>query len=561
MSDRRVALLIANEQYEDEDLRQLVAPAHDAEGLATVLADAEIGGFEVETLLNAPSYQIRRTVEEFFDDRKRHDLLLLYISGHGIKDTDGKLYFATTDTSRKLLRATAVSAAFVNEIMHRSRSRRQVLLLDCCYSGAFARGMFVRAGRTISAGEYFQEGRGHVVLTASDALQYAFEGEQIKGEGSRSVFTQALVNGLATGEADLDADGQISVDELYDYLYDRVTDQMPEQKPRKWVFDLEGEIIIARNPNPAVKPAALPPELQDSMADLRPWVREGAARQLGRLLQSDDEQLALAARAALTQMMDDDSQQVRRVVAGILETARERQQPEEGERQPEPAAVARKETKDPAAATEKTGRPRSTPLLSLPRRPFTWLGRLRVGGRRIAQVPTPLRLWLMWMAAGTVGWAAGWAATEAGFRPGLWEGLGQILSWIVFGVLFGAGLATMQWLVLRSRLRRPRRWLLATFAGVTMGWAVFEGATWTVFGALFGLGLGAIQWLILRRQFHRAYWWIVASVAGWAAGFSLVEQTTPPYELVPAGAVAAATTGVALVWLLQQPRSGADGGA
>lgn len=552
MSDRRVALLIANEQYEDEDLRQLVAPAQDAESLATVLADAEIGGFEVETLLNAPSYRIRRTVEEFFDDRKRHDLLLLYISGHGIKDTDGKLYFATTDTSRKLLRATAVSAAFVNEIMHRSRSRRQVLLLDCCYSGAFARGMFVRAGRTISAGEYFQEGRGHVVLTASDALQYAFEGEQIKGEGSRSVFTQALVNGLATGEADLDADGQISVDELYDYLYDRVTDQMPEQKPRKWVFDLEGEIVIARNPNPAVKPAALPPELQDSMADLRPWVREGAARQLGRLLQSDDEQLALAARAALTQMMDDDSQQVQRVVAGILETAREGQ--------PKPAAVAREETTDPAP-TETPGRSRSTALLSLPRRPFTWLDRLRVGGRRIADARTPLRLWLTWVAAGTVGWAAGWAATEAGYRPGLWARLGQILSWILIGVLFGAGLATMQWLVLRSRLRRPRHWLLATFAGVTIAWAVFEGATWTVFGALFGLGLGAIQWLVLRRQFHRAYWWIVASIAGWAAGFSLAERVTPPYELVPAGAVAAATTGVALLWLLQFPRSSANGEA
>lgn len=555
MTEKRVALLIANSQYEDEELGQLVAPAQDAEGLAGVLADTDIGGFEVETLLNEPSYRIRRSIEAFFDGRKRHDLLLLYISGHGIKDADGKLYFASTDTSRKLLRATAVSAGFVNEIMHRSRSRRQVLLLDCCYSGAFARGMFVRSGQTISTGEYFREGRGHVVLTASDALQYAFEGEQIKGEGSRSVFTQALVNGLATGEADLDQDGQISVDELYDYLYDRVTDQMPEQKPRKWIFDLEGEIVIARNPHPAVKPAELPPELRDSMADLRPWVREGAARQLGRLLQSDDEGLTLAAYAALTQMMDDDSQQVRRVVARILEGAPGAQPSGERERQPGPATVVKKEMEQTATGEMRKSRP--APFSSLPRLRLRWMGRLKAHGRSLTVTRTQLFLWLAWVAAGAVGWTVGWAAMEAGFRVGLRALLGGTFSWVVFGALFGAASGVMQWLVLRPHFDRAYRWFLATFAGVTFGWTVLEGASWTQFGALFGIGLGSAQWLVLRQRFDRAHWWILASAAGWAAGFSLAEAMPAPYELVPAGPVAAATTGLVLVWLLQASRSGA----
>jgi len=42
-------------------------------------------------------------------------------------------------------------------------------------------------------------GKGRVVLAASDATQYSFEGNQITGEGTRSVFTRFLVEGLTTG--------------------------------------------------------------------------------------------------------------------------------------------------------------------------------------------------------------------------------------------------------------------------------------------------------------------------------------------------------------------------
>jgi formylglycine-generating enzyme required for sulfatase activity len=319
MAEGRSALIIAVSQYQDTGLRQLVAPAQDAEALARVLEDPAIGGFKVAILSNQPSHQVNREIEAFFANRHREDLLLLYFSGHGIKDEEGRLYFATTDTDRKFLRTTAVAAALINDVMHHSRSRRQVLILDCCYSGAFARGMtMVKADTTVDAGEYFREGRGQFVLTASDALQYAFEGDEIKGEGVCSVFTNTLVRGLETGEADLDGDGKISCDELYDYLHDRVTDRMPQQKPRKWAFAVEGEIIIARNPHPVVKPTALPAELQQSIENPLPGVREGAARHLRDLLQHSNKRLAVAAHAALLRLAEDDSQKVQAVVAEIL---------------------------------------------------------------------------------------------------------------------------------------------------------------------------------------------------------------------------------------------------
>ncbi len=320
MAENRSALIVAVSEYQDAGLRQLVAPAQDAEALARVLGDPAIGGFAVKTLLNQPSHQINREIEAFFANRAKEDLLLLYFSGHGVKDEEGRLYFATTDTDRKFLRTTAVAATLINDVMHYCRSRRQVLILDCCYSGAFARGMTYRADEAVGAGEYFREGRGQFVLTASDALQYAFEGDDVSGEGVRSVFTHTLVRGLETGEADLDGDGAISCDELYDYLHGCVTDRMPQQKPRKWAFAVEGEIMIARNPRQVVKPTALPAELRQSIEDPLPWVREGAARHLGDLLQHGNSGLVAAAHAALRQMAEDDSLKVRTVVAELLKS-------------------------------------------------------------------------------------------------------------------------------------------------------------------------------------------------------------------------------------------------
>ena len=124
MNERRFALIVASYEFQDPELRQLVAPAQDAEALARVLSDPAIGAFEVQTLLNEPSYRVGPIIESFFADRKSDDLLLLYFSGHGIKDTEGRLYFTTANTQRKMLRTTAISATLINDLAHSSTEAR-----------------------------------------------------------------------------------------------------------------------------------------------------------------------------------------------------------------------------------------------------------------------------------------------------------------------------------------------------------------------------------------------------------------------------------------------------
>lgn len=255
MDARRAALIVATSEYQDPGLRRLRAPAHDAEALARVLGDPEIGSFDVRTLLDSPEYVIREAVAEFFSERRPDDLLLLHFSCHGVKDEGGELYFATINTKLRLLGATAVAAEFVNRCMNRSRSRRVVLLLDCCYAGAFERGMVARADRGVAIEERFG-GRGRAVITASTAMEYAFEGDELANahEAGPSLFTSALVGGLESGEADRDQDGYIGLDELYEYVYDRVRESTPNQTPSKWTYGVQGELYIARRSRPVSRP-------------------------------------------------------------------------------------------------------------------------------------------------------------------------------------------------------------------------------------------------------------------------------------------------------------------
>jgi Caspase domain len=319
MDGSRSALVVASDTYVDPSLSQLHAPASDAEALAAVLRDPMIGDFQVSTLMNEPAHEVNLAVEEFFADRRPDDLLLVHFSCHGVKDESGELYFAMTNTLLRRLGATGVSAEFVNRRMTRSRSRRVVLLLDCCYAGAFDRGMTARAGSGVGIETQFG-GRGRAVITASSAMEYAFEGEVLADsyEPAPSVFTSALVEGLQTGEADRDEDGLVALDELYDYVYDRVRTTTPNQTPGKWTFGVEGELIIARRSRPVTTAAPLPPELEEAIDNPLAAVRAVAVQELGRLLGGRHAGLALGARVALERLSNDDSRRVAAAAADLL---------------------------------------------------------------------------------------------------------------------------------------------------------------------------------------------------------------------------------------------------
>jgi hypothetical protein len=322
MEPRKSALIIASSDYRDPELRKLLAPAQDALALAEVLRNPRVGGFEVTSVIDQPSHEVCQAIETFLDERKPDDLVVLYFSGHGVKDEDGQLYLATIDTQlnhSRLRRTTAIDSVFVNEAMRRCRSRRQVLLLDCCYSGAFAESMLAKGGGAVDTKRYF-EGKGRIVLTASNALQYSFEDDKVEGVGVRSYFTSALVHGLTTGEADLDRDGLFSLDEVYEYVLEKLADDAPQQRPMK-VGTFEGKLVLAQNP--LVKPAELSAEIVEAMRSGLVSSRLVAVTELARLCKGPNQPLRKAARQALEKLVEDDSRDVSRRAEAALKTGGE----------------------------------------------------------------------------------------------------------------------------------------------------------------------------------------------------------------------------------------------
>jgi len=250
MNKRKFALIIANYEFEDSQLQKLTSPAKDAEALAKILEDKGIGEFdEINLQINKSADILRKEISSFFSKKLPDDMLLLYYSGHGVVDSRSNLFLTTKETEMELLRATSIPSSFIVEEMDESRSKRQILILDCCYSGSVIQGVKSGIGTKINAGIFEGNGYGRVFLSATDALQLAWEGDRIIGNATESLFTHYFIEGITTGNANPFREW-ISINDIYEYIYRKI---VPHQNPQLSSFRQEGELIIARNPKPRVK--------------------------------------------------------------------------------------------------------------------------------------------------------------------------------------------------------------------------------------------------------------------------------------------------------------------
>jgi WD40 repeat protein len=315
----RSALIIATATYADSRLSQLRSPVRDADDLAAVLADPEIGNFTVSQLIDQPEWQIRRGIATFLRGRGAEETVLIYVSCHGIQDERGRLFFAATDTDTRLPYATAVRASDLLAQLDDCMARRQILVLDCCFSGNDP------VSRDDSAVERQLRGhnRGREVLTASRAIEYSLAGEPFGEPVRDSAFTTGLVEGLSSGAADRDSDGRITVGEAYEYAFRYVQAEGTPQTPQRWLSRGEGSgIVLARSPaGRVVVPAPLPEDLRDNLESRFPDVRIAAVRAIAAWLDDPDADRRMTAVRQLDEVANSDVPRVAAVARGFLERA------------------------------------------------------------------------------------------------------------------------------------------------------------------------------------------------------------------------------------------------
>jgi uncharacterized caspase-like protein len=243
---RKFALLIGVSEC-SSGFKPLHCPANGVKALHDILINPEIGGFipSQVTVLNNPSVsEMQASIAEIFSRCSSHDLVLLYFTGHGITDENGDFFFTTRETRKyengSLNRGTAVAAGFVRSEMSSCHSRRQIAILDCCFSGAFPDGVLAMNDQTVNVRKELG-GEGRVILTAATSTQYALEQE---GE-DLSVYTRYLVRGLCTGAAALNNQQLIRVGDLHDYIHSQLETAAAAMSPQIYAAREGREIILA----------------------------------------------------------------------------------------------------------------------------------------------------------------------------------------------------------------------------------------------------------------------------------------------------------------------------
>jgi DNA-binding beta-propeller fold protein YncE len=238
---RRSALLITTAAYADTQLLWLRPPVSGAQDLAAALADPHAGGFAVEMLADATETEARLAIQRFLTGRGPDETVVLYLACHAIKDR-ARLYFAATDTWLRYPSRSALPASTILGELDLCAARNRVLILDCCFSGGFAE----EKNEIDLAEELGLAGRGIAVLSGSRAREYSYEGRPISAEQPRSVFTEGLAVGLATGAADVNGNGLVTLADAYNYAYRHVSQNAPRQAPQHYLEDAHSDIILAR---------------------------------------------------------------------------------------------------------------------------------------------------------------------------------------------------------------------------------------------------------------------------------------------------------------------------
>ncbi len=181
----------------------------------------------------------------------KEDTVIIFWAGHGAIESDSasldgdglEKYILPHNADLKDLYTSAMPMGEIARIFQRISSERLVFITDTCYSGATGgRTVPVVGVRTNISGAFLErisQGRGRVVLTASDANEVTVESDDLR----HGVFTYYLLEGLL-GKADLDGNGIITVDEVYRYVSIKVPQATGQEQHPVRKGEMIGEIIL-----------------------------------------------------------------------------------------------------------------------------------------------------------------------------------------------------------------------------------------------------------------------------------------------------------------------------
>lgn len=204
--------------YTSKDLAPLSYASKDAEDFINTIKNSNIDLYsEVSNTLlvnkNATRNNVLRDLKKLVSNVEQGDVVMLYFSGHGIKDGEDTFYM-TFDSSVE----DSFTAVNFSEIRTRIRNLTEdmkchvVLFMDACHSGA----MYGMKGSTQ---EISMKIPGLVGFYSSTSGQQSAELDKLKN----GAFTHAILNAIKGGAKN--ANGEITINNIEAYVKKTVKEQ------------------------------------------------------------------------------------------------------------------------------------------------------------------------------------------------------------------------------------------------------------------------------------------------------------------------------------------------
>ena len=171
---------------------------------------------------NATARDVQIQMNEFLNQAKAEDTVIVFIAGHGVQDSNQNLYFMAHDSDLRKPYTGVQVEDFKNFLEQRPINQKAIFLLDICHAGS----VNDQGNKGRIASEYvvkkLMEGTATTVFASSTGAQQSLEDESFGG--GHGAFTFALIEALK-GQGDKvvgDEDGYTSLLELITYTMKEV---------------------------------------------------------------------------------------------------------------------------------------------------------------------------------------------------------------------------------------------------------------------------------------------------------------------------------------------------
>jgi TIR domain len=253
IASKRLGLLIATTGYADPQLPSVPHEEAQLSDLADVLRSPQIGGFSLTVLIDPNLETAKSAVVNLLAGREPDELVLLYVFGHCIRQTDDNLFLALRQTTRSDLENTALAAAFVRQQLQQTAAKRQIIFLDTLLGSVVSTAGPVDRDSRLNVGLNFCVPDHHqAILAASDYLSFCLAGEHyVAVRSAQPPLAESIASGLRSGAADEKEDRKVTVSELLSYLK-YVGSVRQDEMRAGWISENASELLVAAYPNKGI---------------------------------------------------------------------------------------------------------------------------------------------------------------------------------------------------------------------------------------------------------------------------------------------------------------------